>query len=81
MPNEHLGKDSKDLIKSPIYATGVGLVQKGFEDVDWKNVVGVPILDNPESIEEPSITPKSKSGIGGKLKQMLEDWFSDEEIN
>jgi len=81
LPNEHLGKYSKDLIKSPIYATGVGLVQKGFEDVDWKNVVGVPILDNPESIEEPSITPKSKSGIGGKLKQMLEDWFSDDEIN
>ena len=81
LPNEHLGKDSKDLIKSPIYATGVGLVQKGFEDVDWKNVVGVPILDNPEPTEEPSITPKSKSGIGGKLKQMLEDWFSDDEIN
>ena len=81
LPNEHLGKDSKDLIKSPIYATGVGLVQKGFEDVDWKNVVGVPILDNPELTEEPSITPKSKSGIGGKLKQMLEDWFSDDEIN
>lgn len=81
LPNEHLGKDSKDLIKSPIYATGVGLVQKGFEDVDWKNVVGVPIPDNSESPEEPSITPKSKSGIGGKLKQMLEDWFSDDEIN
>ena len=81
LPNEHLGKDSKDLIKSPIYATGVGLVQKGFEDVDWKNIVGVPIPDNPEPTEEPSITPKSKSGIGGKLKQMLEDWFSDDEIN
>jgi len=81
LPNEHLGKDSKDLIKSPIYATGVGLVQKGFEDVDWKNVVGVPISDNSEPTEEPSITPKSKSGIGGKLKQMLEDWFSDDEIN
>ena len=81
LPNEHLGKDSKDLIKSPIYSTGVGLVQKGFEDVDWKNVVGVPISNNSELPEEPPITPKSKSGIGGKLKQMLEDWFSDDEIN
>lgn len=79
LPNEHLGKDSKDLIKSPIYSTGVGLVQKGFEDVDWKKVVGVPIYNNPEIPEEPSITPKS--GIGGKLKKMLEDWFSDDEIN
>ena len=81
LPNEHLGKDSKDLIKSPIYATGVGLVQKGFEDVDWKNVVGVPILDGNELPEEPPITQKSKSGIGGKLKEMLENWFSDDEIN
>jgi cell division protein FtsA len=80
-PNEHLGKHSKDLIKSPIYSTGIGLVQKGFEDVDWKNVIGVPIPENPELIEEPSITPKSKSGIGGKLKEMLENWFSDDEIN
>jgi cell division ATPase FtsA len=79
LPNEHLGKGSKDIIKSPIYSTGVGLVQKGFEDVDWKKVVGIPISNNPELPEEPSITPKS--GIGGKLKQMLEDWFSDEEIN
>ena len=81
LPNEHLGKDSKDLIKSPIYSTGVGLVQKGFEDVDWKNVVGVPIPDNSELPEELPIPTKLKSGIGGKLKQMLEDWFSDDEIN
>jgi len=80
LPNEHLGKGSKDLIKSPIYATGVGLVQKGFENVDWEKVVGGgPDSNNLELPEEPPITPKS--GIGGKLKQMLEDWFSDEEIN
>ena len=80
LPNEHLGKDSKDIIKSPIYATGVGLVQKGFENVDWEKVVGGgPDSNNLELPEEPPITPKS--GIGGKLKQMLEDWFSDEEIN
>ena len=71
---------AKDLIKSPIYATGVGLVQKGFENVDWEKVVGGgPDSNNLELPEEPPITPKS--GIGGKLKQMLEDWFSDEEIN
>ena len=27
------------------------------------------------------IGTKSKSGIGGKLKEMLENWFSDDEIN
>ena len=32
-PNEHLGKGADDL-KSPMYATGVGLVIKGFHDLD-----------------------------------------------
>jgi len=32
-PNEHLGKGADDL-KSPMYATGVGLVIKGFQDLD-----------------------------------------------
>ena len=26
------------MIKSPIFSTGVGLVQKGFEEVVWKEV-------------------------------------------
>ena len=73
LPNEYLGSDSKMIIKSPIYSTGVGLVQKGFEEVDWNEV-----QDNwpPEKIpteEEPPTV-----GIGGKLKQILENWFSDD---
>lgn len=32
-PNEHLGKGSDEL-KSPLFATGVGLVIKGFQDLD-----------------------------------------------
>ncbi|MBL0102669.1 MAG: cell division protein FtsA [Bacteroidetes bacterium] len=32
-PNEHLGKGADDL-KSPMFATGVGLVIKGFQDAD-----------------------------------------------
>src|ERR1043165_31974 len=34
-PNEHLAKGSEDL-KSPMYATGVGLVIKGFHDMQKK---------------------------------------------
>ena len=34
-PNEHLAKGSDDL-KSPMYATGVGLVIKGFQDLEKK---------------------------------------------
>ena len=30
-PDEHLGAESKDVVVSPMYSTGVGLVLKGFE--------------------------------------------------
>lgn len=75
LPNEHLGKDSKSLIKSPIYSTGVGLVQKGFEEVVWKEVV------KEEEIEDEKETPVEEPpsiGIGGKLKELLEKFFSEE---
>ena len=73
-PNEHLGSDSKSMIKSPIFSTGVGLVQKGFEEVVWKEMKKVSSVIEEEIVdEEPSTV-----GIGGKLKEMLENWFSDD---
>ena len=38
-PNEHLSSESKDLVTSPMFSTGVGLVLKGFENklVSFKN--------------------------------------------
>ncbi|MBX9850561.1 MAG: cell division protein FtsA [Cytophagaceae bacterium] len=33
-PNEHLGKSKMEIIKSPMYATGVGLVLTGFRALD-----------------------------------------------
>ena len=30
-PNEHLGKESKDNVRSPMYSPGTGLVMKGFQ--------------------------------------------------
>lgn len=35
-PNEHLGKGKVDTIKSPMYATGVGLVLAGFKALDYR---------------------------------------------
>ena len=32
-PNEHLGKESKDNVTSPMYSTGTGLVMKGFQGI------------------------------------------------
>ena len=74
-PNEHLGCDSKSMIKSPIFSTGVGLVQKGFEEVVWKEV-----KEEQPSVEVEEINDEEPPtvGIGGKLKEMLENWFSDD---
>ena len=37
-PNEHLGSESKDIVISPMYSTGVGLVMKGFELLEHENM-------------------------------------------
>ena len=33
-PTEHLANTNNEVIKSPMYATGIGLVHKGFEDLE-----------------------------------------------
>ena len=71
-PNEHLGSDSKSIVKSPIFSTGVGLVQKGFEEVVWEEVKEKSGEEGPNDKEPPTV------GIGGKLKDMLEKFFSDD---
>jgi cell division protein FtsA len=35
-PNEHLGKGKRDEVKSPMHATGVGLVLAGFRALDYR---------------------------------------------
>ena len=65
-PNEHLGPESKDVVVSPIYSTGVGLVLKGFEYMEqhpeefvmvegYANDVEVEELVG-ETVGEPEIT-------------------------
>jgi cell division protein FtsA len=56
-PNEHLAKGSDEL-KSPMYATGVGLVIKGFQDIEKKMK------------EEETVIQKEKGKVRGeKLQQ------------
>ena len=73
-PNEHLGSDSKDLVVSPMYSTGVGLVLKGFEYLD----------QNPEKFKS-LVTIKDNSNLEDKSELSLLDriggWFTDENVN
>ena len=41
-PNEHLASESKDLVTSPMFSTGVGLVLKGFEKKIKNSSNGTP---------------------------------------
>jgi cell division protein FtsA len=59
-PNEHLGKSKVDEVKSPVYATSVGLVLAGFRE-----------LDHRES-KYSELSSKSKSGIITKYMGKVE---------
>ena len=70
-PNEHLGSESKDVVVSPMFSTGVGLVLKGFEYIENER----PTKKN-EANEETEIE-NDNGGIIDKIK----DWFIEEENN
>ena len=67
-PNEHLGKSKVDLIKSPMYATSVGLVLCGFKALDER--------ENRYFNEDSVIRDYDRRKKGGKsdniLKKILE---------
>ena len=64
-PNEHLSSESKDLVTSPMFSTGVGLVLKGFENklVSFKNDTG----------EEKNSDEKKSSSLLAKFTSFFED--------
>ncbi len=71
-PNEYLGSESKDVVVSPMYSTGVGLVLKGFEYIgDISSNLDV----NNE--QEESLSEEYNNRIIDKIK----DWFTEEESN
>ena len=64
-PNEHLSSESKDLVTSPMFSTGVGLVLKGFENklVSFKN----------DNTEEKTSDEKKTSSLLAKFTSFFED--------
>ena len=72
-PNEHLGSDSKDEVVSPMYATGVGLVLKGFEHEDYIRT------STTTEVEEKAENNIEKDAIG--VLDKIKEWFTEENIN
>ena len=64
-PNEHLSSESKDLVTSPMYSTGVGLVLKGFESKfkSFKN----------DKNEDNKIDEKKSNSLLAKFTSFFED--------
>ncbi len=71
-PNEHLAKDNSENITSPMYATGVGLVIKGFQKLDKQN--------DQQLSEAEQYTGRSRgrSGFLDKLVKKTQDFFEEE---
>ena len=73
-PNEHLGSDSKDIVVSPMFSTGVGLVLKGFEYMEHD----IPIKESKKESKKEEIEIIETSDNGGIIDK-IKDWFTEEE--
>ena len=80
-PNEHLGKGF-DEVKSPMYATGVGLVIKGLQDAEYEASKGKIILDESKGqTGEPAKGTVRGRGFFDFLKKSLVDEGDDASLN
>ena len=74
-PNEHLGTESKDLVVSPMYSTGVGLVLKGYEYLE--QYPEEYDIDNESSNEE----QKKEITNESSLMDRISGWFTEDNVN
>jgi cell division protein FtsA len=70
-PNEHLAKGNAEELTSPMYATGVGLVIKGFETINHKNI--------SNSGDVVGHSKKDKGGFFEKIMNVGQKFFEDNE--
>ncbi|HSI90621.1 MAG TPA: cell division protein FtsA [Adhaeribacter sp.] len=88
-PNEHLGKSKIDAVKSPMYATSVGLVLAGYQSIDDRlnRYQETPTQENRR--DENRNAQKAPAGSGGdffkkiidRTKGLLIDDFDDKQQN
>ena len=76
-PNEHLGSESKDTVVSPMYATGVGLVLKGFEHAEYTNAPKKEVVLLKKEKEEEEVDQSNEPS----LIKRFSDWFIEENID
>jgi cell division protein FtsA len=72
-PNEHLAKGAEE-ISSPMYATAVGLVIKGFENSDLSKVR----TDYTETPTEQKIKTTANGGFFSSFFEKTKSFFEDD---
>jgi cell division protein FtsA len=79
-PNEHLGRSKIDSVKSPMYATSVGLVLAGYQPLDQRveHHAGVNEPVYQKQPEPRAASGSSSSNSGGGLLQKLKGFLSDD---
>jgi cell division protein FtsA len=81
-PNEHLGKSVIEEVKSPMYATSVGLVLAGFKALDDREESYRKRVANagpPRKKERTDLISKDIfRSIGSKLKGIINDDIGDD---
>ncbi|SFA90612.1 cell division protein FtsA [Algoriphagus aquimarinus] len=81
-PNEHLGKSVIEEVKSPMYATSVGLVLAGFKALDDRDQGYTNRTANGKTVKKVKsmdINPKDIfDKIAGRLKGILSDDIGDD---
>ena len=77
-PNEHLGKSKVEIVKSPMYATGIGLVLSGFRALDERGNRYQQVGVGHTQVTENNGTDFFKR-ILDKTKDLLIDDFDDKD--
>ncbi|MCB0734040.1 MAG: cell division protein FtsA [Flavobacteriales bacterium] len=76
-PNEHLAKGLVEEVKSPVYATGVGLVLKGLDESgESGNIIREQVEHQEESIPEEVLSEKAQKKE--HIFRRFKDWLKDE---
>ena len=71
LPNEHMAKAPSDDIISPLFATGVGLVIKGYEKM--------PKPMRQEQSEAEHVRKKREEKGPNAFLKKIKEWFENEE--
>jgi len=79
-PTEHLSNSNTEEMKSPMYATGIGLVLKGFQDL--REIDELKVEKEPEAASTGDVKKHSNKSRGSFFDSMIKkgkDWFAEED--